>query len=865
MRKFSFSFIVLIFLTLTSGLFAQSSSAWWIGKPIVDIQFEGIDAVDEDELEPIVRPFIGEEFSNPVFWDLQSRLYALDYFQEIVPNSIPGDEERNSVIILFEVVERPELSQIDVIGNQRVRTNDILDTVLLSRGDLVNNTKVRTDAEAIQELYLERGFTNAEINWDIEVDDEDNTARVIFDIAEGAQTTIRNIEFVGNDFASAGTLRGVMETKQQSLFNNGIYQENVLETDRERILTYYKDNGYVDAEILDILREYEEDENASRVYITLVIYITEGEQYNFGGIEFEGNTIFDDERLQELVRQRQGSILNASRLAADFQRVADLYYENGYIYNEINMIENRDEETNTISYTVQINEQNRAHIENVIIRGNDKTEDYVILREIPLNTGDVFSKSRVIEAMQNLYNLQYFSNITPETPFGSVDGLMDLVFNVEEDQTAQYNFGVTFSGQGEFPLSGLLKWSDRNFLGRGQTIGAEINASPVQQSLSFNFLENWLAGIRWSGGINFSIDHSLTQGISQDIMYPIFSEADYENNVAVPDPYDGHYVYTSDGDGYSAGDAYPGIPTQAEIDKYNLKTDYQYAVQQGESIPSEYLMSYDNWSFSLGLSTGYRFNTLLGNISLSTNLSSTLGRKDYDPAVFRPYDPNIRNNRGIWSFVNKWSLSSSLDSRDIYYNPSTGYLLNQSVTFTGGFLFGDRHYIRTETKAESFFTLLDIPVSEIWDFKLVLGMHSSLAFMLSQFDGTYEAETNDELYIDGMNTARGWDRRINGRSLWNNWIELRMPLAEQLVWLDGFFDCVGMWGSPEGVFTEMDVEDFLFDFGLGLRFTIPQFPIRLYLSKRFRIDNGQVQWSEGTVLPGILDMDPVITIGLDLF
>ena len=147
---------------------------------------------------------------------------------------------------------------------------------------------------------------------------------------------------------------------------------------------------------------------------------------------FDGNVIFTDEELFEQVRMEEGDILNKTKLEADFSRVADLYYDDGYIFNVISKEEQRNETDGRIAYRVKIIEQGRAHIENITVRGNDKTKDHVILRELPLEVGDIFSKKKIIEGMTNLYNLQYFGVVEPETPQGSADGLMDLIINVEE-------------------------------------------------------------------------------------------------------------------------------------------------------------------------------------------------------------------------------------------------------------------------------------------------------------------------------------------------------------------------------------------------------------------------------------------------
>jgi outer membrane protein insertion porin family len=217
-----------------------------------------------------------------------------------------------------------------------------------------------------------------------------------------------------------------------------------------------------------------------------------------------------------------------------------------------------------------------------------------------------------------------------------------------------------------------------------------------------------------------------------------------------------------------------------------------------------------------------------------------------------------------WKLTNRWSINTYLDGRDIIYSPENGYFLKQSVTFTGGFLFGYRHYIRTESRGEAYLTLLDIPVSERWSFKTILALHSGISFILPQFwvpSGYDRLETPSELYIDGMYVARGWPQK-SGKALWDNWLELRFPILPEIVWFDMFFDAAAIWNEPSNIGT-IGIENMLFGFGGGLRFTIPQFPIRLYLAKRFKIEDGSVRWQEGNLFNDSLDF--VFAIGFEIY
>lgn len=855
----------------------QDDPEWYLNEPIVDITFEGLESVSRSELRGIVEPYIGQPFTNSRFQELQRRLYATDYFSELVPEAVrPQDEE--GMIVKFTVTERPLVDEIVFEGNSSVRATELFNEITLTRGNIITQSKLDTARQSIVDFYEGRGFPEVSVEAATEEVDGTRDQRVVFNIEEGNQVTIREILFSGNNFASDSTLRGTIESRSQSIFNRGVYQESQIEQDRSAIERYYRQRGFVDAQVTDVNTEFNYSEEDERTYATITFFIEEGEQYRFGGISFDGNTIFTDQELAQRVRMQEGDILNMSSLESDFQRVADLYYQNGYIFNSITRQAERNENQNTISYTVNIVERGRAHIENIIIRGNEKTEDHVIRREIPLEVGEVFSATKIRQGMRNLSNLQYFSNITPETPQGSVPGLMDLVLNVEEANTADIRFGIAFGGNQDFPVSGQISWQDRNFLGRGQTIGAELNVSPVNQRLSFNFTEPWLFGQRWSGGINFSVDRSRQSGIPQDVQPPIFS------GNAIPDPYTGRCVFanndtTYNGDTYDAGDPFPGEqPSNCSeyrddgIESGDLITDYEYAGGTTSAIPDEHLMEYNIWNISLGGSTGYRFVTPIGRLDVGTDLNTSIEYANYDRTLYRPANQTIRDNWQDWQFVNRWSVNSSLDTRDLIISPSSGYYVRQEVGFTGGFLFGSKHYIRTETRGEGYVTLFDIPVFDNWNWKMVGAAQSSISFIFPQFWSPGERlvgdPSRDFLFIDGMFNARGWNRRTGGKALWTNWLEFRMPLAEQVIWFDQFIDAAALYEERDQI-GQRGIDSMFFSMGAGIRFTIPQFPIRLYLAKRFQIEDGQVDWQTGSLFNPDNEegrgLQFVFSIGTELF
>ena len=823
-------FRVLAFLMLFTAAYGFSQSGdneWYQGKPIREIVFTGLKNVAQSELTALMNPYRGRYFNYDIFWEIQGKLYALEYFDRIDPSLNPH-ASGSEVIINFAVTERPVISRINFVGNSGIRRTELLDTITTKVSDVFNQAKIRIDIEAIRNKYIEKGYPNVSVQAAETVTGD--TIVLNFNITEGDKITIRRIEFQSTIADtplrfSSNLLRRQLSLRAKSLLNDGAFQEAKLLVDIEAITKYYHDRGYIDAKIIDVVRTLEDDDKG--VNMTIAFLIEEGDIFTFGGVEFAGNQIFSTEQLTKLINSRKGDTVNYSRVEADLQRVSDLYYENGYIFNSISRIPDKNMQTHVLSYTIQIVERSRAYIENIIIRGNEKTNTEVILREIPLEPGDVFSRTKVMNAMRNLYNLQFFSLVIPEPTQGSAEHLMDLIFTVEEQPTTDIQFGVTFSGSADpetFPISGLLKWNDRNLAGTGNQLGAELSSSVIDtHSFSLNYLHRWMFGLPLSGGFDFSFN--------------------YQKRLATMD---------------NQGPVFFGNEPYAFPDGFSSYEEY---VAHNKLLPRDYLMDYEQFYLSLGFSTGYRWATFLGNLSLSGGMRVGFIRNEYDDELFRAFDPALRAGNKKWTLKTSLWLSLSLDQRDIFYDPSKGYYLYERMGFNGLLPDENEYYIRNDTKFEVFFTLFDLPVTDNWNFKGVFGFHSGLSFIFKQPGRNPDAllpviEDGNKLAVDGMFIGRGWssEYRNKGLLLWDNWVELRFPIVFGILAFDLFFDVAGVettqgyyFGKDDDGNSNFTHENLRFSLGGGLRFTLPQFPFRLSIAKRFRIIDEQVEWQSGAL------------------
>ena len=430
-----------------------------------------------------------------------------------------------------------------------------------------------------------------------------------------------------------------------------------------------------------------------------------------------------------------------------------------------------------------------------------------------------------MDGLRNLYKLQFSSAVTPETPPGSSDALIDLVFNVEEQPTTDVQFGFTFSGSSDpntFPISVMAKWNDRNFMGSGNIVGAEINASPDTQTFSATYTHRWIFGLPLSGSFDFTLQH-MNRLAAMNNTPPYFYG---DESFAFPD----------------------GFGSFPEYESAN------------KIPPDEYLMPYNQWRLSLGVSSGYRWSTLMGILGVGGGFRIGMLLSTFDNELYRPFDPILRQDNNRWTPATSVWTSVSLDQRDIYYDPSRGYYGIQRFGWYGILGFENEHYTRTDTKAEWFITLFNLPVTDNWNFKAVFGIHSGVSFIFRQpqYDRPYIEEAN-QLAVDGMFIGRGWtsEYRRKGFALWENWAEIRIPLAPGIIAWDFFFDAAGVKKTPEALFNDFYANDgsspgyntffMRFSLGGGFRFTLPQFPFRFSLAKRFIVRDGSVEWVTGGI------------------
>lgn len=791
----------MLILAVSVGVFAQAAD-WYKDKPIKKIQFDGLDTISPTTMSVIFDKYKGEMLSDSTYLEILQRIYELEYFKsDIVTKVLPVDEKYAEVNLIFEVHELPSVEGYKFINNKLIKGSELLKVILLKKGDIFNEAKANTDKENVATFLKTKGFATATFSTKYIPNKEKNSITIEYTINEGKQTVVNAISFEGLTVFNERKAKKTLLTKEKGILNPGAYQTANIQQDKINLYMLYAEKGYANANVETVKEEVDETSDPDRNLVRLTYVIFEGEQFLYGGTTFVGNKIFQTDELQSQITLKDGDILNMKKMNEAFSKVSDLYYSNGYMMAQIIPNQKVDPVTKKISFEVAIQEGERSHIENIIIRGNTKTHENVIRRELLFEEGDVFSKSKIEESLRNLYNLQYFSSVIPEPHSGSEANLVDLVINVEEQETANIGFGINFSGSADpsaFPLSFFFNWGEKNFLGRGSIFEAGLNLGADRQSLNVGYTENWFLGSPLSLGFNTSVTHEKLSAY-QDALYP-FGFAD---------------------------------PIESLDDLQNPAVN-------------AFSMKYDRWTLGFGINTGYAWFPRYAAIRLGGGVNFNLVKNFYDKRLYRPLEELVRMQEKKWSLSNSFYTQLSFDARDMLYDPSKGWLLSEQVAFFGIIpKVENEYFFRSTTKGELYFTLLDYPVSDLWNLKFVLAFYTGLTVQVPLQQRPIALD--NKLMIDGMFVGRGWSTLGYagcGDVLLNHWIEFRMPLAPGILAFDFFFEAAAVKPTVKDL-KNLNINDYYFSFGPGLRFLLPQLPLRLMFANTFRSDHGKPYWGNG--------------------
>ncbi|WP_082835954.1 outer membrane protein assembly factor BamA [Croceicoccus bisphenolivorans] len=421
-------------------------------------------------------------------------LYATELFSDVKIREADGN-------VVIQVVENPIINRIILEGNKRLKDDKIYPEIKLAPRQIYTRSKVRADVNRIIELYKRQGRFAATVE-PKSVTLDQNRVDIVFEIKEGPKSKVRQINIIGNDQFSDGELRGEMLTKQTgflSFLKGGTsYDPDKLAFDQQKLRQFYLTEGYADFRVVSAVAELTPDKKD--FIITYVV--EEGDRYKFGDVTVESEIRdFDSERMTKSLSMKQGDWYNAEMVENTIEGLSETIGAFGYAFAEVDPEYRRSKEDLTMSVNFRIANAPRVYVESIDINGNTLTQDKVVRREFRLTEGDAFNSLQVKRSTARINSLGYFQeNFEVEQAQGSAPDRVKLIANVEEKATGELQLSAGFSSLESFILQGSIQ--QRNFRGRGQTVGLSLNYSRYSKSAQISFTEPYM----FDSNISFGAD-----------------------------------------------------------------------------------------------------------------------------------------------------------------------------------------------------------------------------------------------------------------------------------------------------------------------------------------------------------------------
>lgn len=433
----------------------------------------------------------------------------------------------NVAYISINLKPRPKLSRFKFDGASKKEADKIREQVKLFSGKNITESLIFSTRSKVIGFYREKGYYNVDV--DIErVNDSlmNNSEIFIIHIDKKKKVKIGELNFYGVESVKEGKLRRKMkDTKQKAFwrfFKRSKFSESAYKRDKEAMMMEFQAIGLRDAEIVRDSVYLIDEKN-----LGIDIVIDEGEEYYFGDIEWVGNAKYRSGYLDTVLGIDRGDLYNKEILetrlfqSMDGRDITSLYMDRGHLFFQITPVETNVED-NHIDYEMRIVEGKEARVKNIIIKGNHKTNEHVIRREIRTKPGDLFNRNDIIRTQRELAQLGYFDEQSFQiNPIPNpADGTVDIEYIVEEKSSDQIELS---GGYGAGRLIGTLGLTFNNFsiqnmfnksawqplpAGDGQTLSlrAQTNGT-FYQSYNFSFTEPWLGG-RKPNALSIWMNHS---------------------------------------------------------------------------------------------------------------------------------------------------------------------------------------------------------------------------------------------------------------------------------------------------------------------------------------------------------------------
>ncbi len=469
------------------------------GSRIVSIEVSGNRRVAQDDVAGYLKEKTGEIFHVQLLTDDVRALWDAGFFDDI---EVDLNRVDAGVRLRFLVRERPNIKAVEFEGNDEIESEKLQEAIEVKPNTILSVPAVRRSVDKIKDAYSEKGYFLADVEQTIEPQ-RDNEVIVKFKIAEHQPVTVRRITFIGNEHVPDEELRAGMQTGQSSFFSfgsGGPYRQDIFERDVLLLSALYYDKGYLSVQIGTPRVMLTPDREG--IEITLTIH--EGPRFKIRQLRVyekdnDGNEIEPiggRRALRQMIQSKTGDYFNRAEVVKDLQAVRTLYRDHGYYSVEADPETEIDAVHQEVDIVIPIHRGPLTYVERIEVKGNTKTRDKVIRREMEIEEAQLYSESKIEASKARITALGYFDRVDVTTEQGSAPDKVILYFEVSEKPTGTFQVGAGFSSVENFIATAQVQQA--NLFGQGTSLALQAQVSSLRQIVSLRYFEPYFLDSDWS-------------------------------------------------------------------------------------------------------------------------------------------------------------------------------------------------------------------------------------------------------------------------------------------------------------------------------------------------------------------------------
>ena len=414
---------------------------------VIEVQIKGNDQVQEVAIRVHIQTRVGAEYKEELVRQDKQKLLETGQFVSV---KVTSTKTNKGYIVTYEVKEHPLVTGLVFIGNKSIAEEDLKKELTLRRDKALDDDKIREGLKAIEAKYKTEGFARVRVTF------AKDDRKVVYKIVEGPRVTIREVRFKGNEHFWGLKLRLKTEVWRKIWpFVDGYYDQEKIDRDIITLRNLYVAEGFLDAEVL---RELEYSTDKSRITLTYVI--RQNQRYRVNKVTFEGSNIFEHDELLKDLKLRKDAYYTAEGQEFDTRRLQEKYGRVGYIYAVVSPSKKFKVKPGLVDVIYKISESDQYRVGEVIIRGNNITQDRVIRRQIKVFPEQLFNTVALKRSQQRLKELMLFDTVEI-TRVGREPGRRNALVEVSEGKTAEFLIGAGVSSS--HGLLGNVSFRQRNF------------------------------------------------------------------------------------------------------------------------------------------------------------------------------------------------------------------------------------------------------------------------------------------------------------------------------------------------------------------------------------------------------------------